>query len=116
MRDTVSVRFDDVIAPLLGLVLLGLLGFVGLFRIPELGFGGMLGFVTFGQMALLAAFTVAGGLVLGGVAWFAPARLVLRHVRTFCHSQLISSSVGVRSSAMPSPSGPAFLAADWPDC
>ena len=69
----------------------------------------------------LEMFALVVGLVMGGLAWFVFVRLVLRHVRTFCHSQLISSSVGVRSSAMLSPSGLALsafaaLAPDWLDC
>jgi len=57
-----------------------------------------------------------GGLVMGELSrlmLLVLGLLVLRHVRTFCHSQLISSSVGVRSRRM---SSLASLDCDWLGC
>ena len=83
------------------------LGFTRLLWLATLRFGGLFGLVVVG---------------LGAV------RLVLRQVRTFCHSQLISSSVGVRSRCKsPLSSLDSLLSAgrvpscgvpasDWPGC
>ena len=122
-----------------------------MFGLPELSpvrlvMIGLSEFVAFRLAGLLLLKLVMLGveelfdLVMVGLVGFAVvgARLVLRQLRTFCHSQLISSSVGVRSSRKLSPPTPdpptndraasvcpaapdwrpdcTGVAADWPGC